>query len=490
MKRLLRSIIDLGDNAITQDQMVGNIQRLISSGLEWPRPEDQRIFDYLKWYYQQRMELPNIQTLKDYFEGLGSVGAIEVTERLKDIEAAPWYVRSNFLHLVQTLKEDQNKAAAVALLKEAHEIITKGIEVKDGKDKIRRQGVRDALIHFSSQALPLIQADSFSRTEGNVCQDGQEVWDTYQAAKADTARALGRFSGINEIDTVCHGIKPGELWVHAAFPGELKTMVAANWVYNLSTRYHANTLYFTLEMPYEQMRRIFYAIHTAKGKWSGIHAPLDYRKIRDGTLTPDEEQFLKTTIEDLNNNSEYHPIHVVAPDHDVTIADIRLHAEMLHKKDELGLIVIDHGQLVTPMRRHKDYVIELNSVVRDAKKLALHFNHGQKIPVLMLFQINRQGKDEAVKNGGRYKASAVAYANEIEKSADVITTTFLDDEHRLNGTTLICNLKNRDNPLFKPFTARVFFEPRRIKSMDQYTPGGGISIDKPEGYGDFLSGDV
>jgi hypothetical protein len=31
----------------------------------------------------------------------------------------------------------------------------------------------------------------------------------------------------------------------------------------------------------------------------------------------------------------------------------------------------------------------------------------------MLWQINRQGHEEAVKNDGRYKATALAYANEL-----------------------------------------------------------------------------
>lgn len=481
MKRLLRSVIDLGDNSITQDQLSGNFQRLHSSGLEWSRPEDQRIFAYILVYFQQRMELPSVQTLRDYFQGIGSVegigGDIEAVERLKDIEAAPYYVRSNFNHLVNTLKEDQNKANAVALLKETHEILIKGIEVKEGKEKVRRQGVRDAFVHFSSHALSLIQSDSFSRTEGNVLQDGEEVWNEYTMAEADQSRAMGRLSGLNEIDKVCHGLKPGELHVHAAFPGELKTVLAANWVYNLATRYRTNSVYFTLEMPYEQMRRIFYAIHSANGCWAGIHKPLDYRKIRDGGLTEDEKIFYQQVIQDFNNNKEYCQINVVAPDRDMTIADIRLRTEMLHKQSDIGFVVMDHGQLVTPAKHHKDYVIELNGVIREAKKFALHFNNGEKIPALMLFQINRQGKEDAVKNGGVYKASAIAYANEVEKSADVITTTFLDAEHRKNGTTLVCNLKNRDNPIFEPFTASVDFEPRRIKNIDMYGVGGGMSVD-------------
>jgi hypothetical protein len=114
----------------------------------------------------------------------------------------------------------------------------------------------------------------------------------------------------------------------------------------------------------------------------------------------------------------------------------------------------------------------LNSVLRDAKKLALQFNHGEGIPVLCLFQLNRQGRTEADKAEGRYKMNAISYANEAERSADVITTTYLNDMHRQAGTTLFCNLKNRDNPLFEPFEARVNFACRRISNIEQINTDG------------------
>jgi hypothetical protein len=113
-------------------------------------------------------------------------------------------------------------------------------------------------------------------------------------------------------------------------------------------------------------------------------------------------------------------------------------------------------------RKHRDYTIELNSVLRGAKKLALYFNHGEGVPVLMLFQINRDGKDAADKAEGKYKIRALSYANEAERSADTVTTTYLNDNHRENGTSMCCCLKNRDNPLFKPFLLGVDFQCRRI----------------------------
>jgi len=246
------------------------------------------------------------------------------------------------------------------------------------------------------------------------------------------------------------------------------------WAYSQVTRYKSNVLYCSFEMPYAQIRRLFFVMHSANTKWKALgHKPLDYRKVRDGELTSDEEAFLQKVIEDFTNNHDYCHLDIWCPDHDVNMDEVRLRAQQTHQQMEVGLIVLDHGGLMEARKakKSKDYVIELNSVLRDAKKLALQFDHGAGIPVLMLFQTNRQGFDEAVKNAGRYKLSGLAYSNEAERSADVVTTTFLDDDHRLNGTTLVDCLKNRDNPLFKPFLASVDFSCRRITNHAIPTTG-------------------
>ena len=136
MKRLLRSVIDV-DSKLSQENLVQNFQRLFATHIDWNRPDDEKVFEYILTYFQQRYEVPSIQTLQDYFGQVGGSGDIEVLERLKDIQAATAYVRTNFTHLLQTILEEQNKIKCVALLKETQEIITKGIDYKEGREKVR-----------------------------------------------------------------------------------------------------------------------------------------------------------------------------------------------------------------------------------------------------------------------------------------------------------------------------------------------------------------
>lgn len=474
MKGLLRSVIDV-DGGLSQENLVANFQKLLASHIEWTQPADSRIYGFVLTYFQQRLEIPARQTLVDYFEHRRDQ---EVIERIKDLDAATPYIRTNYAHLLSSTVEEQNKVKAITLLREAQEIIAKGLIVEEEK----KQGLRDGILHFSQNAHKLLVFEHNARIQGNLREDGQDVWDEYQEAKANKGLAWGKFCGLNEIDKIIRGIKKGELWLHAAYTGELKTTFALNWAYNLVTRYRSNVFYVTLEMPYEQVRKGIYAMHSSNPRFELLgYKPLDYDKVCAGTLTPEEEAFYKIVIDDFVNNEEYGAFEVWGPDEDVTTDDIKVAAELAHQKNELGLLVIDHGGLVEPRRRKrsKDYTIELNSILRDTKKLALHFNHGEKVPVLLLFQINREGKDYADKMEGRYKLRALSYANEAERSADVVTTTYLNEEHRTAGTTLFDCLKRRDGQHFKPFVAGVDWKTRRIFNRDKYSGSSdqGMSLD-------------
>lgn len=474
MKRLLRSIIDIG-GGISQENLVINFTKLMNARVEWGRDDDDRIYKFIFQFFQSQLEMPSIQTVRDYFE---RVDDTEVTHRLEVIEAAIPYIRTNFSHLLTQILEEQNKIKAVALLKESHDIIARGLEI-DGQ---RKFGIRDALMHFSGKAHEILTPSFNSRFRGDVRRDGEEMRAEYITAKNNRDKVLGKFTGLKKFDEVCKGVKRGELWIHGAFPGELKTTFAANWCYNLVTHYKTNVLYISMEMPYDQVRRNIYTLHAANRKWEAKGMkPLDYRKIRDGELPPDEElHYLDSVIPDFNENPNYCHFEVINPERDMTMADIRMEAELLHKQMDVGFVVIDHGQWVEPEKgkKNRDYTVELNTIVRDAKRFALRFNNNEGIPVLLLWQINREGKEEADKreNDGQYKLKAFTYANEVEKTGDVITTTYLNDTLRGLGRTKICNLKNRDNPPVKPFEAAIDFSARRLYDVDNSTSESGMGV--------------
>ena len=466
-KRLLRGVIDFGTGKPNEEELNLNYRRLIRSRFEWNNPDEQKIFSFIKDFVQANHESPSGDTIRDFFNRSNE---ITVIEKLEDVKAVEVHVRKNYEVLLKSLLEEQNQNKFRKLLQEVEEIVTKGKLV--GKEKTVVKGFKDGVQYFNQKFYDLIPPEGTALTEGDVLQGASDAWAEYQTAKLNKDKAYGRFTGIEKIDVACHGIKPGELWIHAAATGELKTSFAMTWAYNLVTRYRANVLYVSLEMKYEHLRRLACSMHTSNGVFRAQgYTPLEYQKIRDGELSPEEEIFYQKALRDFETNPEYCKFNVWAPDRKVTIGDVRVYAELLHKTQDIGLVIIDHCALVKPTEKHRDYTIALNSIVEESKQLALHFNGGEGIPVLALFQINRQGKDSVDKQIGKddegvYRTSHLSYANEAERSADYVTTTYLNPDLRKQGVTIMANMKNRDNEPFGKFKARVDFKCRRLFTWD------------------------
>jgi len=269
------------------------------------------------------------------------------------------------------------------------------------------------------------------------------------------------------------------------------TTLTLNWMYNQSVYFRHGSLYVSLEMPYSQVRRILYAIHSYNSKFTDVrlemglqrekhlNVGLPYSKIRDGGLSEMEEFFLKeVVVPDFNNTAnEYGKIHIEVADpdkSDFTVLDLRASAERIHSKHPFKTIFIDHMGLMSPRKWNSSTTERLNEIFRDTKRLALSFKRGQGIAVVALHQISRDGwrRAQEPKKKGKdaddtprgYDLSALSYANESERSSDVVTTTYVDDDLKAAGFVRFQNLKSRDNKPFDPFLAQVDWDYRRIKT--------------------------
>ena len=198
-----------------------------------------------------------------------------------------------------------------------------------------------------------------------------------------------------------------------------------NWAYNQAIWYKHDVLIFSLEMPYSQCRRILYSMHSGHEKFKSIHPPVDYIKIRDGQMSPEEKAFMKEhVIPDMTENPEYGGIHIEVADPDkvdFTVADLRSKAELIYSKSPFSMLFVDHALLMSPRRWVPSTTERINEVIRDMKKLALGFNKGMGMAVVLLFQISREGFKAAEKGGGRYNLTHLSYSNECLPGNCLIT---------------------------------------------------------------------
>lgn len=500
MKTLLRSTF----SARSEDDgelLLRNVQSLRDSPLKFDLEEDQVLWQYVQDFVAAHQHCPDIGTIRGHFTHLRQE---EVINRVDVLASQPVKTRGDFLSLLNTRVDEQKIRKVDELLRDAARIVQVGIEVDEGHGKRRMlRGPQDAIRFLMDAGHDIVAPSTGQRLSGDVTADGASFRQEYDRVEADPLAGIGQFTGLTQIDETIRGAKRGELWTHAAFTGGLKSTWGLNWLYNQAVYYRHSSVIFSLEMPYVQDRRIFYTLHSAHEKFAtirkelGLGDYLDYSRIRDGLLdvyTPEdikamsekdrkkllirgnlarnpkrpEYRFLtEFVIPDLNDpKNEYGHIYVevVDPDKaDYTVADLRTRAELLYAKDPgIAMIVADHAGLMSPRHRMRSTTENLNEVVRDLKRMSMSFNRGLGIAVVSMFQISREGYKAAAKTDGRYNLTHLSYANECERSSDIITTSYVDDDLRQRGLVRFQCLKTRDDSPFDPFYAYVRWRCRQI----------------------------
>lgn len=477
MERIIRSCIQVG-NVPEKDDAIGNWHRLLEQNLEFPNIEDSKIYAYLTTFYAQMGAPPDFSLLKEHFEKRDE---IEAVSRLEEIKKAPHYTHTNFLSIIRSEREQQSVKGLVLTLRAAQQIAEHGMNLEkpvNGKKILR--GAQDALNYVFDKGSAFSVVERGEKLEGNVVEDGEEVLAEYDNVANNKTYEDRLIVGLEPVDSIVGGHKAGEFWVHTAFTSELKTTLAINYFYNNVYKFGKNLFYNILEMPYKQLRRQIFVVHSSHGKfvseWNHedrknnvpedkCYTGLNYQSVRDGVLTPLELRRFKIVAQDFQATCKGKAYIWRPGESDTTVEDIKRKAEMFHNKYSCDGIVIDHLGLVKPKHRVNDTVANLNSAVAEARQLALSFGRGKTVPVFGLFQLNRQGKMRADKADGAYDISAISYANEVEKSADVISYTYLNEELRRQGKFYMGCLKNRDGAFFEKMVGKIMWNSKRMRAI-------------------------
>lgn len=477
MKTLLRSTFKANAND-DRDLFLRNAQALRDSGLGFDITEDQAIWTWIQDFVVQYHHIPDSSTLREHFT---AVGQPTIVDRLEALAVERPRAQGDFLKLLEARVDDRRIRQTTEILREAGSILSTGMTIRDGKTETHLRGPIHALRYVVDKAADVVTPNNGVQLSGTANADGDAEMRAYERVESDPLAGIGQLTGIEQLDLALKGAKRKELWTHAAFTGGLKSTFAVNWIYNQAVYYRHSSVMVSLEMPYEQVRRMLYAIHSNHPKFKAlrnrykIKQCLDYEKIRDGGLSADEKEFyFKHVIPDFNDPAnQYGGIHIEVADPDKTdfnINDLRSKLELLYAKDPaIRMVIVDHAGLMQSRNKHRDTTERLNEVLRDLKRLAMSFNRGLGIAVVALFQINREGFKAAEKNGGRYSLVHLSYANEAERSSDVVTSTFVDTELTESNLCKFQCLKTRDTAKFQDFHSGVLWPCRRVFTTKDLT---------------------
>lgn len=488
MNILLRSCFKT--NGENKDLLYQNYLNLLDSGLGFEIPEDNKIWDFLKKFAQAYNSVPEIATLRSSFSQDNEVG---VVDRLENLLAFTPIFGGDFEVRLEQRAEERRIRQVHEILNEANKINQLGVKVKEGRKEVILKGPIEAIRHIVNKSSDIVSPTLGARLFGEVTTDGEDFTKEYEKIESDPLAGIGQFTGLAQMDSI-GGAKKFQLWTHAAFTGGLKSTLMLNWAYNQSVFYGHSSVIFSIEMPYNQCRRILYAIHSLHPKFQDIRVKLGlhdskvemgllYEKIKYAQLDKTEREFLMNyVVPDFNGAkvvpdlqykdgssmsppNGYGKIHIEVTDPDkseFTVNDIKSKAELIYSKSPFNMLFVDHAGLLNSTIRSSSTTERLNQVMRDLKRLAMNFNRGGGMAVVALFQINREGFKSAEKNGGNYNLTHLSYANEAERSSDVVTSSFINDQLRKANRVRIQCLKTRDESPFEPFFARVEWSCRRL----------------------------
>ncbi len=482
MKFLLRSVF-VGLQSDDKELTFRNYLAFDDSGLGFDVPEDTTLWEFVRDFARTHNHVPDVRTIRSHFEAIKKP---EVLDRLEIIAPLKPLYKGDFIKRLEEKAEDRRVRTLLDLLREAGQIVQTGIEIREDKKTRHLRGPVDAVRYLIDKSHDIVTPTSSARLSGEITLDGEDFRLEYDRVKNDPMAGVGQFTGIEQLDMALRGAKRYELWTHAAFTGGLKSTFALNWAYNQAVYMKYDSCIFSLEMPYKQCRRILYAMHSMHGKFKetriklgiqknpGPTVGLSYDKIRDGELSPAEENFLLNWVIPDINSGEYGKIHIEVSDpdkDDFTVSDLKARAELIYAKSPFTLLFVDHAGLMAPRKWTQSTTERLNEVIRDLKRLAMNFNRGAGMAVISLFQISREGYKAAEKaaeksNGtysqGPYNLTHLSYANECERSSDIVTASFVDTDLRAQNRVLFQCLKTRDQAPFTNFFARVEWPCRRI----------------------------
>ncbi len=253
----------------------------------------------------------------------------------------------------------------------------------------------------------------------------QDIEDWYRTKKVVT----GIGSGFRELDELLTGFHPSELIIIASRPGMGKTALALNMINHVALKEKKAALYFSLEMPAEQlgMRLIC------------VEAMVDSQLLRTGRISQDDYRNIDMAINRLGQSPLY-----IDDTPSVNILEIRAKARRLAARESLGLVVVDYLQLVSAIERRMDRHLQIGEISRFLKQLARELS----IPVIALSQLSRAVEQ---RTDQRPTLADLRESGSIEQDADVVIFLYREEKVKRDsekkGIAELMIAKQRSGPV-------------------------------------------
>lgn len=340
-----------------------------------------------------------------------------------------------------------------------------------------------------------------------ISREADEDWDIFsledfkKVYEEKKKKPIGLQTFVKEIDEKIGGLNYGTVNVVFGYTGSGKTTFVTNIAYKNAYNLGYNVVIISLEMPKSELIYNILSRHSFENKFDKYPyiAHEDIRKMR---IDEEQEEYLfDIVLEDFKNEKEGELILLDETDFPAfTFSDIRNRLEIVDDKldDGIDAVIYDHANLFkfsnknTAYMSQYDIINEWVSFIRETSIKWRKKKDGEgysELCNIIVAQSNREGWKKANRKGGKYNLTAIAGANELERSAYRVFSVYLNEELKQSQEIKMQILKNRSGPtLYEPTT--VFFNPEAYVIGDELE-GFNDNIDLGEnGFDEAFSNDL
>lgn len=264
----------------------------------------------------------------------------------------------------------------------------------------------------SSIAIGDILLEAFTRIDERMNSDGN---------------VAGLTTGFSDLDHQTTGLQPTELIILASRPSMGKTALVCNIAEAVAREAGKGVMLFSLEQSNLELAERFLC----------ITARVNGHDLRTGNLTDEQRDQLATASDELHN------LPLFIDDKPArTMSQIAAISRRQHRKEPLGVVIIDYLQLIEPDEKRIPREQQIAAVSRRLKFLAKELH----VPVIALSQLNRGVE---LREDKRPRLADLRESGSIEQDADKVM--FLHrpdayDPHDRPGEAEVVIAKHRSGP--------------------------------------------
>lgn len=258
--------------------------------------------------------------------------------------------------------------------------------------------------------------------------DYADMVDELEAFQRD-GHALGVPTGFVDLDSLTHGLHPGQMVIVAGRPAMGKSTLGVDFARACAIKHQRPAVFFSLEM---SRREVQHRIVSAEERIALHH-------IRGGTMTDADWERVAKAREKVTAA----PLTIDATP-GRTLMQIKAKCRRLQQRSGLDLVVIDYLQLLqSGVRRPENRQIEVSEMSRNLKLMAKELH----VPVVVLAQLNRGPEQRQDK---KPVLSDLRESGSLEQDADLVILLHREDaydrESPRSGEADLIVAKHRNGP--------------------------------------------